>query len=148
MNLLLLDQVVKAAAIQKLKGAPPLEVLPFFNLAYVENRGCAWGMFQGQVWPLAMFGAVAFIFLVWKRKSVFPAGLWGLVAEHLLYAGIIGNLIDRVYYRFVVDMFDFHWGVHHFPCFNVADSCITVAAFIMIISSFSEKRQGKVEQGK
>ena len=148
MNLLLLDQVVKAAAIQKLKGAPPLEVLPFFNLAYVENRGCAWGMFQGQVWPLAVFGAVAFIFLVWKRKSVFPAGLWGLVAEHLLYAGIIGNLIDRVYYRFVVDMFDFHWGVHHFPCFNVADSCITVAAFIMIISSFSEKRQGKVEQGK
>jgi signal peptidase II len=70
------------------------------------------------------------------------------VAEHLLYAGIIGNLIDRVYYRFVVDMFDFHWGVHHFPCFNVADSCITAAAFILIISSFSEKRQGKVEQGK
>jgi signal peptidase II len=148
MNLLLLDQVVKAAAIQKLKGAPPLEVLPFFNLAYVENRGCAWGLFQGQVWPLAVFGAVAFIFLIWKRKSVFPAGIWGLVAEHLLYAGILGNLIDRVYYRFVVDMFDFHWGVHHFPCFNVADSCITVAAFIMILSSFTEKRQSEAEPVK
>jgi signal peptidase II len=148
MNLLLLDQVVKAAAIQKLKGAPPLEVLPFFNLAYVENRGCAWGMFQGQVWPLAVFGAVAFIFLIWKRKSVFPSGIWGLVAEHLLYAGILGNLIDRVYYRFVVDMFDFHWGVHHFPCFNVADSCITVAAFIMILSSFTEKRQSEAEPVK
>jgi signal peptidase II len=148
MNLLLLDQVVKAAAIQKLKGAPPLEVLPFFNLAYVENRGCAWGLFQGQVWPLAVFGAVAFIFLIWKRKSVFPSGIWGLVAEHLLYAGILGNLIDRVYYRFVVDMFDFHWGVHHFPCFNVADSCITVAAFIMILSSFTEKRQSEAEPVK
>jgi signal peptidase II len=148
MNLLLLDQVVKAAAIQKLKGAPPLEVLPFFNLAYVENRGCAWGLFQGQVWPLAVFGAVAFFFLIWKRKSVFPAGIWGVVAEHLLYAGILGNLIDRVYYRFVVDMFDFHWGVHHFPCFNVADSCITVAAFIMILSSFTEKRQSEAEPVK
>ena len=36
-NLLLLDQVVKAVAIQRLKGSPPVEVLPFFNLAYVEN---------------------------------------------------------------------------------------------------------------
>ena len=118
-NLLLLDQVVKAAAIQKLKGSPP----------------------QGQVWPLAAFAAVAFALLVWKRKSVFPRGVWGLVAEHLLYAGILGNLIDRLYYRFVVDMFDFHWGVHHFPCFNVADSCITVAAGILIACSLFTKSE-------
>ena len=135
-HLLLLDQVVKAFAIQRLRGAPPIEVLPVFNLAYVENRGCAWGMFQGQVWPLAAFAIVAFLFLVWKRKSVFPVGVWGVVAEHLLYAGILGNLIDRLYHRFVVDMFDFHWGVHHFPCFNVADACISVAAGILLLFSF------------
>lgn len=142
-NLLLVDQVVKAVAIQKLKGSPPVEVLPFFNLAYVENRGCAWGMFQGQVWPLAIFAAVAFALLVWKRRSVFPPGAWGAVAEHLLYVGILGNLIDRLYYRFVVDMFDFHWGVHHFPCFNVADSCITVAAAILILTSLFPHGKGK-----
>ena len=134
-NLLLLDQVVKAAAIQRLKGMPPVEVLPVFNLAYVENRGCAWGMFQGQVWPLAAFAVLAFFVLVWKRRSIFPQGWWGYAAEHLLYAGILGNLIDRLYYRFVVDMFDFHWGAHHFPCFNIADSCITIAAAILIASS-------------
>ena len=142
-NLLLVDQVVKAVAIQRLKGSPPVEVLPFFNLAYVENRGCAWGMFQGQVWPLAIFAAVAFALLVWKRRSVFPSGAWGAVAEHLLYAGILGNLIDRLYYRFVVDMFDFHWGAHHFPCFNVADSCITVAAAILIVASLFPHGKGK-----
>ena len=135
-HLLLLDQVVKAFALMRLKGNLPVEILPFFNLAYVENRGCAWGMFQGQVWPLAAFAVVAFVFLVLKRKSVFPSGAWGLVAEHLLYAGILGNLIDRLYHRFVVDMFDFHWGVHHFPCFNVADACITVAAGLLIACSF------------
>ena len=134
-NLLLLDQVVKAVAIQRLKGSPPVEVLPVLNFAYVENRGCAWGLFQGQVWPLAVFAVVALALLAWKRKSVFPPGAWGVAAELLLYSGIIGNLIDRLYYRFVVDMFDFHWGVHHFPCFNVADSCITVAAGILIVSS-------------
>lgn len=140
-HLLLLDQIVKAYAIGRLKGNPPIEVFPFFNLAYVENRGCAWGMFQGQVWPLAAFAAVAFAFIIWKRKSLFPSGAWGLVAEHLLYAGILGNLIDRVYHRFVVDMFDFHWGIHHFPCFNVADACISVAAGILIWFSFFTKTE-------
>ena len=142
-NLLLLDQVVKSAAIHLLKGAPPFEVAWFLNFAYVENRGCAWGMLQGHVWPLAVFGVVALVLLAWKRKSVFPAGVWGRVAENLLYAGIIGNLIDRLCYGFVVDMFDFHWGVHHFPCFNVADSCITVAAFILLAESFLSKGGGK-----
>lgn len=143
-HLLLLDQIVKVYAIQRLKGVSPVEVLPFFNLAYVENRGCAWGMFQGQVWPLAVFAIIAFAFLVWNRKSVFPSGAWGWIAEHLLYAGILGNLIDRLYYRFVVDMFDFHWGVHHFPCFNVADTCITVSAGILIaFSIFSKGAQSK-----
>ncbi|MBR4258233.1 MAG: signal peptidase II, partial [Kiritimatiellae bacterium] len=47
--------------------------------------------------------------------------------------------IDRLYYRFVVDMFDFHWGVHHFPCFNVADACITVASGILIACSLFTK---------
>ena len=142
-NLLLLDQIVKEAAVLKLKGALPVAVSPFFNLAYVENRGCAWGMFQGRVWPLAAFGALALAFLIWKRRSVFPAGAWGSVSEVLLYAGIVGNLIDRVYRGFVVDMFDFYWGVHHFPCFNVADVCISVAAAIMIALSVFEKDGGK-----
>ena len=148
-HLLLLDQIVKAFAIQRLKGVPPVEVLPFFNLAYVENRGCAWGMFQGQVWPLAVFAAAAFAFIVWKRKSVFPANAWGLVAEHLLYAGILGNLTDRVYHRFVVDMFDFHWGAHHFPCFNVADVCISVSAGILLLFSLLpvEKRSNCSKEG-
>ena len=146
-HLLLLDQIVKAFALQRLRGNPPVEVLPFFNLAYVENRGCAWGMFQGQVWPLAVFAIVAFALLVWKRKSVFPSGSWGWTAEHLLYAGILGNLIDRLYHRFVVDMFDFHWGVHHFPCFNVADACISVAAGILLAFSFFCQEKQTADSG-
>lgn len=139
-NLLLVDQVVKAWALQRLRGGSPIEVCPFFNLAYVENRGCAWGMLQGQVWPLAVFAAVALALLLWKRRSVFSSGWMGFITENLLYAGIIGNLIDRVRLGFVVDMFDFHWGVHHFPCFNVADSCITVAAVLLVAAALFAPR--------
>ena len=140
-NLLLLDQIVKAAAIS-LKGSPPdvVVVVPnLFNLTYLENRGCAWGMLQGQIWPLAVFGIVVMGLLVWKRKSVFPRGGWGMLSEILLYAGILGNLIDRLARGCVIDMFDFHWGIHHFPVFNVADSYITVAAGLLLILSFFQK---------
>ena len=144
-NLLLVDAVSKELAAGYLKGTSAVSVIDgFFNLAYVENRGCAWGLFQGQVWPLAVFGLVALAFLIWKRKAVF--GLvtkdarrgWlilGAVAEPLLYAGIIGNVIDRLFRGYVIDMFDFHWGVHHFPCFNIADSCICVAVGLLLLTS-------------
>ena len=141
-NLVLVDAVVKELAAGCLKGSAAVSVIPgLFNLAYVENRGCAWGMFQGQVWPLAAFGLMALAFLIWKRKSVFGPGKTAAFAEPLLYAGIIGNVIDRLCRGYVIDMFDFHWGVHHFPCFNVADSCICIAVGLLLLTSLrSEKK--------
>ena len=153
-NLVLADAVTKELARGYLGAGASrprvIEIIPnLFNLAYVENRGCAWGMFQGQVWPLAVFGLVALAFLIWKRKSVFGhetgdgrrwLPLMAAAAEPLLYAGIIGNVIDRLFRGYVVDMFDFHWGVHHFPCFNVADSLICIAVGLMLIASLGEKK--------
>ena len=135
-NLVLVDAVAKELAAGLLKGSAAVCVIPgVFNLAYVENRGCAWGLFQGKVWPLAIFGIAALAFLIWKRKTVFGTGKCAAVAECLLYAGIIGNLIDRVVRGYVIDMFDFHWGIHHFPCFNIADTCICIAAGLLILCS-------------
>ena len=152
-NLVLVDAVTKELARGYLRGAGTsrpriVEVVPnVFNLAYVENRGCAWGMLQGQVWPLAVFGLVALVFLIWKRRSIFtfqtskPSKLpnLGTVAEPLLYAGIVGNVIDRLFRGYVIDMMDFHWGVRHFPCFNVADSLICIAVGLLLLSSFTGK---------
>ena len=146
-NLLLVDQIVKAASVSSLRGRPPVEVIPnLFNLAYVENRGCAWGMLQGHVWLLALFAIAAMGLLIWKRRSIFPKGAAGVLAEILLYAGILGNLVDRIARGCVVDMFDFHWGVHHFPVFNVADSYITVAAVLLLAFGFFQK-DGKGNRG-
>ena len=146
-NLVLADAITKELAAGYLKGSAAVSVIPnLFNLAYVENRGCAWGMFQGQVWPLAVFGLIALAFLIWKRKSVFSSSTstsshhLSAIAEPLLYAGIIGNVIDRLFRGYVVDMFDFHWGVHHFPCFNVADSLICIAVGLMLLASLGEKK--------
>ena len=147
LNLLAVDAVAKEIAVAKLKGAAAISVVPgFFDLAYVENRGCAWGMFQGHVWPLAVFGLVALAFLVWKRRSMFgdisskTLSAWlGAFAEPLLYAGIVGNAIDRIFRGYVVDMLDFHWGESHFPCFNVADTYISIAVGLLVLASFLER---------
>ena len=140
-NLLLADAVVKELAAGLLKGSAAVSVIPgLFDLAYVENRGCAWGMCQGAVWPLATFGAVALLFLIWKRRAVF-GDAW--VSPCLMYAGILGNVVDRVGRGYVIDMFDFHWGAHHFPCFNLADTYICVAAGLLILDSIRQDLEKK-----
>ena len=125
LNLAFLDQVVKQWVFVK---KPFMMVNDFFNLAYVENRGCAWGMLQGQVWPLAIFAIIVFAFLIWKQDKIAKVPTMAL-----LYAGIGGNLIDRIGRGFVVDMLDFHWGTAHFPCFNFADTFICVAVALLIL---------------
>ena len=147
-NLAVVDAVSKELAVAFLKNATAYSVIPgFFDLAYVENRGCAWGMLQGQVWPLAIFALVTMAILVWKRRAVFsvPDGASKLrrvavmLAEPILYAGIVGNLLDRLYRGCVIDFLDFYWTgtcrSYHFPCFNLADTFICVAAGILILCS-------------
>ena len=151
MNLLLVDVATKELALKKLPEFGTYTVVSgFFDFALVKNRGCAWGMFQGQVWPLAAFAIFAMALIVWKRKSIFDTSgitvapdavrFLASAAECLLYAGILGNLLDRAFRGFVVDMLDFHWGAYHFPCFNVADSYITISAAILIVLSFLPRK--------
>ena len=144
LNLLAVDQLTKFWAVKSLEGTPGVAVVPgFFNLVLVRNRGCAWGMFQGSVLPLAVFAVAALAFLVWKRKSVFGEGKLAFLTETLLYAGIVGNLVDRLCLGCVVDFLDFHWRAHHFPVFNVADVYISVAAGLLVLSAFLAKKPEK-----
>ena len=146
LHLLLVDAVTKELAVAHLKGTPGnVVVRGFFNLFYVENRGCAWGMFQNHVWPLAAFGVLALAAIVWKRRDLFSldasgwrrkAGIW---CELLLYAGIVGNLIDRMVNGFVIDMFELEF--INFAVFNVADLFITFGALILVIYILTKDKE-------
>ncbi len=145
-NLVLADAVAKELAVAHLKGAAAVSIVPgFFNLAYVENRGCAWGLLQNRVELLAIFGVVALGLIIWRRSDFFGVAekgwrkVTGRLAEWFLYAGIIGNLIDRVCRGYVIDFLDFYWGIHHFPCFNLADAYITIAVILLILMSFGTR---------
>lgn len=141
-----------------------------FNIVRVHNQGAAFGMGNGTAWaPLVFFGvavvALATLGYFWRRGA-FHTLLLRLSAG-LLAAGILGNLTDRILQGFflpafreadfltrlsrgyVVDFLDFVIPFYgklfpqtggHWPSFNIADSCICVAAFFLIISSFRPEK--------
>jgi len=140
--LVILDQLTKALAIHYLKQNPPVAILPgFFNLCYVENRGAAWGILHGRQIFLVTFSCVTLGFLFWKRVSLFGQLRGGNFIFALLIAGILGNLLDRIWVGHVVDFLDFHYKHSHFPAFNVADSAICIATFLMIFAQWGLDRR-------
>ncbi len=129
----------------------------FFNLVRVHNQGVAFGFGNGSDWAPIVFLAVPFIALVLITvglKKDFFIGNWGKVAVGLLLCGIFGNLTDRLIQGsrlsymegqplwerlkagYVVDFLDFTIPLvnYRWPSFNVADSCIFVAAFVLFFT--------------
>lgn len=121
-----------------------IEVIPgFFDIVRVHNTGVAFGRFNGTAWANVVFGFVAVTALVviavmWKKKA-FPIKMSQL-AVFLLVSGILGNLTDRLVHGYVVDFLSFDLGFMIWPSFNVADSCICVAASLLAISAFIEPK--------
>lgn len=151
--LIAIDQVTKSAIQARFFYGETYNVIPgFFNLAYVKNTGAAFGFGQGgpewfrQVFFLGL--PVAFcIYVAYMLYKSLTGPLYASFAYALIIAGAVGNLIDRFTLGFVVDMFMFFWQKeeYHFHVFNVADSCITVAAFLLIYDYYQQSRAKKLE---
>ena len=136
--ILLLDQGTKIWAERALSRQSLVLIPGALELTYLENRGAVWGLMQG--WRI-VFLVATFVFLcilVWfyakKRKDM---TVLTRVILSLLFAGAIGNLIDRVFLGYVRDMI--YFSLINFPVFNVADSAITIAAALLVIETFFVK---------
>lgn len=133
-GLVLIDQLTKIAAASALKGGGEFIVIKgFLRFSYVENRGAAWGMMQGAgiffiILTIAIMALVIyFITRIPKGSRYVPL----LIVAILLFAGGLGNLIDRIGLKYVRDFIDFY-GVG-FPVFNIADVCVSVAVIMLVI---------------
>jgi signal peptidase II len=141
---LVLDQLSKWWVLQvfRLPEKGSVEVLPFFSLSMVWNRGVSFGMLQAEQdaarWALAFFSlAVAIALAVWARRVQRPLLA---VALGLLIGGAVGNLIDRVRFGAVADFLDFS-GLYFPWVFNVADSGITIGVILLILDSLIPARK-------
>lgn len=116
----------------------------FFNITYVMNPGGAFGFFASgspgvRKFIFLFLSSIVAIFVLWlyhrcARDFIFLS--YGLA---LIFAGALGNLIDRFQYGMVVDFLDFYIGTTHWPAFNVADSAITVGMGILIYNILFNK---------
>ena len=137
---LIIDQVTKHLVVNSFYLGESLNILPFFDLKYVQNPGAAFSFLADQDgwqrWFFTTIAAVAsVIFLVWLARTPKSNVLLSLALAFML-SGAMGNLIDRALFGYVIDMLDFHIAGKHWPVFNIADSAIFIGAALMIFDSF------------
>ncbi len=153
-TLIILDQLSKGAIQTNLYYGQTIPVIDgFFSIAYVKNTGAAFGFGAGagEWFRIIMFLVLPVVFcfyIFWMLIKTLKNATYVPLAYALILAGAIGNLIDRFSLGYVVDFLLFYWKdeEHHFPAFNVADSCITVAAVLLITDFFVQNRKEKNPQ--
>lgn len=123
--LVAVDQIVKYLVMTRIPLGEHVPFIPYIlDLTYVTNTGAAFSIFSEHTWALALVSLVMSLVLalaLWKNLFRHP---FGKLALTLLLAGAVGNLIDRAFRGFVVDMFNVLF--MRFAVFNVADICVVV----------------------
>jgi len=136
--LVLLDQGSKAMVISRIPHQEVMPVFPgFFNLTHLHNTGAAFSLLRDNNLFFILLSSAVFLALIFLRRHF--AGRLMRSAWILLLAGIIGNVTDRIRLGHVTDFLDFQFGSYHWPAFNVADSCICVAAALFLLSGFTSQ---------
>ncbi|MEO6055151.1 MAG: signal peptidase II [Chthoniobacterales bacterium] len=136
--LYIVDQVTKYLSAKYITFGDSMTVIPgFFDVVHYTNTGAAFGMLQNQKYFFVVLAVVALIALViLKARGAFTT-MAESIAWALLISGVAGNLTDRLFRGSVVDFLDFTLPIYgHWPAFNIADSCICVAAALLIWASF------------
>ena len=137
---ILLDQISKYIVLRSIALHESIPVIGgFFGLVHTRNRGMAFGLMNRPGSDFSFYFLVAatiaavLLLLFWftKLKDEERRLIFGL---SLILGGAIGNLIDRLRLREVIDFLDCHVGTYHWPAFNLADSAITVGTFWVAIN--------------
>ncbi|GGA97456.1 lipoprotein signal peptidase [Macrococcus hajekii] len=131
--LILADQLTKWIIVKSMDIGDSIPVIgDILEITSHRNHGAAWGMLQNQMmffYLITVVVLVAIAYFYRKEASYKPVMQLGLT---LVFAGAIGNFIDRLFRGNVVDFIDTKIINYDFPIFNVADACLTVGVIILI----------------
>jgi signal peptidase II len=142
-TIFMLDQFVKWLVLVPLdlrrQPNQVIDLLPFFDLRYTENRGISLGLLEATStemrWALVGVTAlIALVVLVWMFREKLLGDIIGL---SMILGGALGNIVDRYELGYVVDYADLHFGdFRPFLIFNIADAAITIGVVIILARSF------------
>ena len=140
--LIALDQLSKAIVRAQIGVHEKIEVLEgFFRLNHVRNEGAAFGLFADlpggyREAVLTSLAAVALVLVVVYSLRLGPGEWVSQAGLHMIFAGAIGNLIDRFASGSVTDFFEFYWQTFRWPAFNIADSAIVLGVAALLVDTF------------
>lgn len=110
----------------------------FFYLTFCKNEGAAFSIFYGKTIFFIVVAAFAVYFLYKSIKNKQKLKKFDIICYSLLFGGIVGNLIDRLLYGYVIDYLDFELFNYNFAIFNFADICIVLGALILLLKKDNE----------
>lgn len=129
--LVIIDQIIKYFVSAYLQPVGSVSVIDnLFSLTYVENKGVAFGMFSDMRWVFVALTSVLLAIIIFYMFKKRPKGKFFYICAALIIGGGIGNLIDRIFYGYVIDYLSLSFFP---PVCNFADYCIT-AGTIMLVS--------------
>lgn len=140
--LIFIDQITKYIAVKYLKGNRPFVIIKdFFQFAYVENRGAAFGILEHKRSFFIIITLIIIIFLsFYLIKHINTMNNLSILSFTMLIGGSIGNLIDRVRLGYVVDFISFKlFNVYKFPVFNMADIFIVCSTILIVFLVMFDK---------
>ena len=143
-SIVIADQITKFWIHKNLVFMTYLDIFPFFKIVHFQNKGAAFSFLHDAAgWQryflitVSMIAIVVIPFFIKKNKKE-PLALWSFT---FILAGAIGNLIDRIYYGYVIDFLYLHVNDFYWPAFNIADSFITIGAFLLIFDMVKKSRE-------
>lgn len=129
--LVIIDQIIKYFISAYLQPVGSVSVIDsIFSLTYVENKGVAFGMFSDMRWIFIALTSILLVIIIFYMFKKRPKGKFFYVCAALIIGGGIGNLIDRIFYGYVIDYLSLSFFP---PVCNFADYCITAGTIMLVI---------------
>ena len=136
--IVILDQITKSVIQSTMTLHQSIPVIDgLFSLTYIRNPGAAFGLFANsqnglRILFFVIVSIIAILFLISLYSKIPQKNPIARLATGMILGGAIGNLIDRVRFGEVVDFLDFYITTHHWPAFNIADSCISTGVVLLM----------------
>jgi len=137
---ILLDQIVKFFV--QTNNTSIWVIKNFFSIDYTINTGASFGLFAGKNIFLIIISIVMLV-LTYSLMFSYKQNKLNDVLFAMLFGGILGNLLDRIFYSYVRDFISFEFGSYVFPTFNIADTLIVISVIaLVIVGIIGEKKNG------
>lgn len=143
-----IDQLSKWLVITKMDVYEQIPIIDgFFYLTSHRNEGAAWGILQGKMMFFYIITTIVVIGLIYYMQRYARNFTLLAISLSLVLGGAIGNFIDRLFRKEVVDFLDFIIFTYDYPIFNIADSVLVVGVIGLLIATlFEEKLKGNVSK--